>query len=41
VFGKKLYLYEGVSRDELSKLGEIHTPSVADIFVAKVKGGMQ
>ena len=41
MFGKKLYLFEGVSRDELSKLGELHTPSVADIFVAKVRGGMQ
>jgi len=41
IFGKKLYLFEGVARAELEKLGEIHTPSVADIFVAKVKGGMQ
>jgi ABC-2 type transport system ATP-binding protein len=41
MFGKKIYLFEGVSRDELSKLGELHTPSVADIFVAKVRGGMQ
>jgi ABC-2 type transport system ATP-binding protein len=41
MFGKKVYLFEGVSRDELSKLGELHTPSVADIFVAKVRGGMQ
>ena len=41
IFGKKLYLFEGVARAELGKLGEIHTPSVADIFVAKVKGGMQ
>jgi ABC-2 type transport system ATP-binding protein len=41
MFGKKLFLFEGVSREELAKLGEIHTPSVADIFVAKAKGGMQ
>jgi len=41
IFGKKLYLFEGVAREELAKLGETHTPSVADIFVAKVKGGMQ
>jgi ABC-2 type transport system ATP-binding protein len=40
VFGKKLYLFEGVSRDKLAELGEIHTPSVADIFVAKMKGAM-
>jgi ABC-2 type transport system ATP-binding protein len=41
MFGKKLFLFEGVSRDELSRFGEIHTPSVADIFVAKVRGGMK
>ncbi len=41
MFGKKLYLFEGVAREQLEKLGELHTPSVADIFVAKVRGGMQ
>jgi ABC-2 type transport system ATP-binding protein len=41
VFGKKLFLFEGVARERLAELGEIHTPSVADIFVAKVKGAMQ
>ncbi|MGH8371963.1 MAG: ABC transporter ATP-binding protein [Gammaproteobacteria bacterium] len=41
VFGKKLYLFEGADRDRLADLGEIHTPSVADIFVAKRKGAMQ
>jgi ABC-2 type transport system ATP-binding protein len=41
VFGKKLFLFEGASREELAKLGELHTPSVADIFVAKVKGEMK
>ena len=41
VFGKKLYLFEGVKHEELAALGEIHTPSVADIFVAKMKGAMQ
>lgn len=38
VFGKKLFLFEGVSRDSLRELGELHTPSVADLFVAKMKG---
>ena len=28
-------------RRKLAEFGEIHTPSVADIFVAKVKGAMQ
>ena len=41
IFGKKLYLFEGVAREKLAELGEIHTPSVADIFVAKVKGEMK
>jgi ABC-2 type transport system ATP-binding protein len=41
VFGKKLFLFEGADKAKLSDIGEIHTPSVADIFVAKVKGAMQ
>ena len=38
VFGKKLFLFEGVARDRLRELGELHTPSVVDLFVAKMKG---
>ena len=38
VFGKKVMTFEGVDRARLEGLGEIHTPSVADLFVAKVKG---
>jgi len=38
VFGKSVFLFEGVDRARLKDLGEIHTPSVADLFVAKVKG---
>lgn len=38
IFGKKLFLFEGVGRDRLRELGELHTPSVADLFVAKMKG---
>ena len=41
VFGKKLFLFEGADKAKLAEIGEIHTPSVADIFVAKVKGAMQ
>ena len=37
VFGRKVYLFEGVSREELEPLGELHSPSVADLFVAKMK----
>ena len=38
MFGKSVMLFEGVSREHLEGLGEIRTPSVADLFVAKVKG---
>ncbi|MGB5510705.1 MAG: ABC transporter ATP-binding protein [Woeseiaceae bacterium] len=38
MFGKSVFIFEGVSRDNLVGLGELRTPSVADLFVAKVKG---
>jgi ABC-2 type transport system ATP-binding protein len=38
VFGKKVMTFEGVDRDKLREYGELHTPSVVDLFVAKVKG---
>ena len=38
MFGKSVLLFEGVARDNLESLGELRTPSVADLFVAKVKG---
>ncbi len=38
VFGKKILMFEGVSRDHLQGMGEVRTPGVADLFVAKVKG---
>ena len=37
LFGKSVMLFEGISREHLKGLGELHTPSVADLFVAKVK----
>ena len=37
MFGKSVMLFEGVSREHLKGLGEMRTPSVADLFVAKVK----
>jgi ABC-2 type transport system ATP-binding protein len=39
VFGRKVYLFQGVSREQLEPLGELHSPSVADLFVAKMKEG--
>jgi len=37
MFGKSVMLFEGVSREHLEGLGEIRIPSVADLFVAKIK----
>ncbi len=38
VFGRKALMFEGISRDRLQGMGEIRTPGIADLFVAKVKG---
>jgi len=38
ILGKRLFLYEGVAKQQLSELGELHRPSVADLFVAKMQG---
>ena len=38
VFGKKVLTFEDVDRARLESLGELRTPDVADLFVAKVKG---
>lgn len=38
MFGKSIFMFEGVDRANLEGLGELRTPSVADLFVAKVKG---
>jgi len=38
VFGQKVLMFDGVSRDRLQGMGEIRTPGVADLFVAKIKG---
>jgi ABC-2 type transport system ATP-binding protein len=38
VFGKKIMTFEGISRDQLKSFGELRTPAIADLFVAKVKG---
>ena len=38
VFGKKVLMFEDVGRDRLEGMGEVRTPGVADLFVAKVKG---
>lgn len=41
VFGKAVMLFDGASRAQLEKFGEIRTPSVADLFVATMKGSYE
>jgi len=41
VFGKSVLLFDGVSREQLAVLGEVRTPSLADLFVATMKGAQQ
>jgi len=38
IFGKFVFLFDGVARSRLAELGELHKPSVADLFVATMKG---
>ena len=39
LFGRHIFLYENADREQLKNLGELHTPSVADLFVATMSGG--
>jgi len=36
VFGRSILLFDRVDREQLSNLGEVRTPSIADLFVAVV-----
>jgi ABC-2 type transport system ATP-binding protein len=36
ILGQKAMIFENVPREELKNLGELHEPSVADLFVAKM-----
>ncbi len=38
VFGRSVLLFDGIDRSRLAPMGELHTPSIADLFVA-VMGG--
>jgi ABC-2 type transport system ATP-binding protein len=38
VFGKSIFLFDGVDQARLAELGEIRRPSVSDLFVATMKG---
>jgi ABC-2 type transport system ATP-binding protein len=39
LFGRHILLYRDADRARLQELGELHTPSVADLFVATMSGG--
>jgi ABC-2 type transport system ATP-binding protein len=36
VFGRSVFLFDNVERERLAPLGETHTPSIADLFVAVI-----
>ena len=38
LFGRHIFLYQNADRKKLEALGELHTPSVADLFVATMSG---
>ena len=38
VFGKSIFLFDNADRGHLSTLGELRRPSIADLFVATMKG---
>src|SRR5512140_448485 len=39
VFGRSILLFDGVARQQLAPLGEVRTPSIADLFVAVMGNG--
>jgi ABC-2 type transport system ATP-binding protein len=41
VFGRSILLYDGVDRQRLAAIGEVRTPSIADLFVAIMGNPMQ
>ncbi len=38
VFGRSILLFDGVPRERLAALGEVRTPSIADLFVSVMSG---
>jgi ABC-2 type transport system ATP-binding protein len=41
MLGKVVLYYEHPHLEKLAELGEVHTPSISDLFVAKLSGGAQ
>jgi ABC-2 type transport system ATP-binding protein len=40
VFGRSIQLFDGVAREQLAPLGDVRTPTIADLFVA-IMGNQQ
>jgi ABC-2 type transport system ATP-binding protein len=38
VFGKSLFIFDSIAKEQLQTLGEMRAPSIADLFVANMKG---
>ncbi len=38
VFGKSLFIFDSIAKEQLQNLGEMRAPSIADLFVANMKG---
>ena len=38
VFGRVVLFFEGHTSDELKEFGDLRTPTIADLFVAKMQG---
>jgi ABC-2 type transport system ATP-binding protein len=37
MFGRRVFLFENGNAEQLRDLGEMRTPGIADLFVAKIK----
>ncbi len=38
VFGKSLFIFDSIGREQLQSLGELRAPNISDLFVANMKG---
>jgi ABC-2 type transport system ATP-binding protein len=41
LFGRNIFLFDSADRQQLAKLGDVRTPSIADLFVAVIGGQAQ
>jgi len=41
LFGRNIFLFDNADRQQLASLGDVRTPSIADLFVAVVGGQTQ